>query len=184
MTGQFGAQDLPQLTMDDFTLRAPQLADLEPLHNLTLADAMREFLGMQEPRLATTHERLLRTIGGWHLYGYGAFMVVHRPTGNLIANCGIFHSYRGLGDDFDDMPEAGWIIAQKWQRQGLARALMARIFQWFDSTQTPRRTVCMIEQGHDRSDNVALSLGFKHYRTTELSPDAERPMRLYERYRG
>src|SRR5690606_13217464 len=51
--------------------------------------------------------RFCRSAGSWLLYGYGAFTIRRRDLGQVIGNCGIFHTWRGLGPDFDDMPEAG-----------------------------------------------------------------------------
>ena len=118
--------------------------------------------------------------GGWAIYGYGTFSVRHRPTGDFVATCGIFPNCRGLGDDFDFKPEAGWIIAQPYWGQGLATRLMLAVHDWFDATHGRQRTVAMIEDGHGASVRVAQKLGYAEYRTAQL-PGSETLMRLYER---
>ena len=55
-------------------------------------------------------QRFGRNAGSWFLYGYGAYTVRLRGRDEIVGNCGVFHSWRGLGEDFDDKPEAGWII--------------------------------------------------------------------------
>lgn len=53
----------------------------------------------------------MRNAGSWYLCGYGALMLRLRGRQEVIGNCGGFHIFRALGDDFDDNPEAGWIVA-------------------------------------------------------------------------
>ena len=168
------------IDLGDFTLRQPRADDLPALYALTESAEMREFLGPTPPSHADSFARLLRNAGCWSLYGYGTFMVEHRPSGALAANCGLFHSWRGHGPDFDDQIEAGWIIARPFWGQGLASRVMGAVHDWFDAAHGPRRTVCMIEQGHGASDRVARRLGYAPYRTV-AAPDGGRPLLLYER---
>jgi RimJ/RimL family protein N-acetyltransferase len=65
--------------------------------------------------------RFMRGAGSWLLYGYGPLQLRLRGEPALIGNCGVFHTFRGLGDDFDDYPEAGWIVAQEHVGKGLGR---------------------------------------------------------------
>jgi RimJ/RimL family protein N-acetyltransferase len=169
----------PELKVDGYMLRPPVLADLDGIHALTQSDAMNQFLGGQPPTMSSSFERLQRSVGGWTLHGYGVFMVRETGSDTIIGNCGIFHSWRGLGEDFDNQPEAGWIIAESHWGKGLAQQFMRAVLSWFDATHGPRRIVAMIEPGHGASERVAAQLGFAPYRTREFY--AVREMALYER---
>lgn len=123
--------------------------------------------------------RFQRGGGSWFLHGYGSFMVRLKGRPEVIGNCGVFHSYRGLGEDFDDMPEAGWIVAAKHAGKGVAGEAMRAALAWFDERHGPRRVVCMIEPGNAPSIRLAAKLGFAPLRDTEL-PDGG-AVRLFER---
>jgi RimJ/RimL family protein N-acetyltransferase len=171
-----------ELQTGNLILRPPVLADLAGIHALTQSDAMNRFLGGSPPTTASSFERLQRSVGGWALHGYGVFMVREVGSNAIIGNCGIFHSWRGLGDDFDDQPEAGWIIAESHWGKGIAQQAIAVALNWFDQTHGPRRIVAMIEPGHKASERLAEKFGFVRYRLG--SYDDVRDMQLYERVVG
>lgn len=170
---------MTMLRVDGYALRPPVLADLDRLHRLTEPEPMHRYLGGSPPTMAASFERLQRSVGGWTLHGYGPFMVIDERRDALIGNVAIFQSWRGLGDDFDNQAEAGWIIAESHWGQGLAERLMGAVISWFEATHGARRLVAMIEQGHGASHHVALKLGFVPYRTGHL--DDKAPLTLYER---
>ncbi len=166
--------------VDEFLLRPPVLDDLDALHALTQPEPMHRHLGGSRPTMADSFARLQRTVGGWTLHGYGAFMVIDTTTSGVIGNAAVFHSFRGLGEDFDNQPEAGWIIAQSHWGRGLAVRLMTEVIRWFEDTHGAQRIVAMIEPGHVASDRVAHRLGFLPYRTGSI--EAKGPeMQLYQR---
>lgn len=125
------------------------------------------------------HARLLRNGGSWSLYGYGTFMVRRRGGGGeIIGNCGIFHSWRGLGEDFDDNPEGGWILGEDAMGHGIAREAMEAALAWFDRAHGLRRTVCMIDPNNAASIRLAEKLGYTAMRDVEFNAE---PVRLFER---
>lgn len=116
--------------------------------------------------------RFCRNSGSWLLYGYGSFIVRRRGQAEVIGNCGIFHSYRGLGADFDDSPEAGWILRHDVAGQGFAREAMEAALGWFAAEHGPARIVCMITPDNAPSLRLAERLGFHALRDT-LLPDGD-----------
>ena len=84
----------------------------------------------------------------------------------------MFHSWRGLGEDFDDKPEAGWIIRADQAGQGFAHEAMAASITWFDREHGPQPIVCMISHGNARSLRLAERLGFRPMREAVL-PDGD-----------
>jgi len=131
--------------------------------------ATHRYLGPMSTR-ADHFTRFQRGGGSWFLHGYGSFMVRLRGSSEVIGNCGVFHSYRGLGEDFDDMPEAGWILAESAVGKGIGFEAMSAALKWFDETYRPRGVVCMIEPGNAPSFALAERLGFRPTRRAAL-PD-------------
>jgi RimJ/RimL family protein N-acetyltransferase len=124
-------------------------------------------------------QRLLRNAGSWALYGYGTFMVRPRGQAAIVANCGVFRSFRGFGQGLDDVPEAGWIIHRDWWGRGVASEVMQAALAWFDARYGRQRVACMIEDGHAASAVVAAKLGFVQY--GRHKPADGRELVLYER---
>lgn len=172
MTGQ------PFLTTERLELWQPRASDLVQMHHVVTNPSTGRFLGP----MATLHEhatRFTRGAGSWFLYGYGPLMLRLRGQEALIGNCGVFHTFRGLGDDFDDHPEAGWIVAAEHVGQGLASEAMQAVMGWFEREHGARRMVCMIEPENRASVRLAAKLGFTPLRETALPDGAA--VRLFER---
>lgn len=166
------------LVTERLELWLPAKDDVLPMHAIVADSATSRYLGPENGR-DDHFNRFCRNAGSWLLYGYGAFMLRERGGGALLGNCGVFHSYRGLGPDFDDSPEAGWILRSDRVGQGLASEAMSAALAWFEREHGARRVVCMISQDNARSMALAGRLGFKLMRDAKL-PDGDE-VRLYER---
>jgi RimJ/RimL family protein N-acetyltransferase len=163
-----------ELTTERLVLRLPVHADLEVMVAIVADAETGRFLGSHSGP-AEQFARFTRNAGSWLLYGYGSFSVTLRETREVIGNCGIFHSWRGLGNDFDDLPEAGWILRRDQVGRGLAREAMAAALDWFEQ----EHIVCMIAPDNAPSLRLAARLGFTPIREAVL-PDGS-DVRLFER---
>ncbi|BBC71387.1 GNAT family N-acetyltransferase [Altererythrobacter sp. B11] len=157
----------PTLYTERLEMTAPAQGDLHPLHDLLTEGDTARFLANLDG-LRGQFDRLCRNAGSWVLYGYGIFMLRRPDEDGLIGTCGIFHSWRGLGADFDDSPEAGWIIGAPHVGQGLAGEAMRAALAWFEHTHGERRIVCMISCGNVPSLRLAAKLGFRRMREAQL----------------
>jgi len=148
------------LTTERLELTRPVATDLAGVAALVAPETMRRFLGDRPPEMAGEFARFARNAGSWALYGYGTFMVRERGNAQIIGTCGVFHTWRGFGQGFDDAPEIGWIIGQDVWGRGYANEAMRAALDWFDEVHGARRIVCMIEQENDASFALAARLGF------------------------
>ncbi|MBO0750267.1 MAG: GNAT family N-acetyltransferase [Porphyrobacter sp.] len=160
--------DRPFLTTERLELWQPRASDLKAMHAIVTHPATGRFLGTSAP-LHEHATRFTRGAGSWFLYGYGPLMLRLRGETALIGNCGVFHTFRGLGEDFDDNPEAGWIVAADHVGQGLAGEAMRAVLDWFEREHGPRRIVCMIAVGNAASLGLAAKLGFAPTREALLT---------------
>jgi RimJ/RimL family protein N-acetyltransferase len=142
-------------------LRPAGLADFESFHSLTRSDRMRQFLGREPPSKEDSFKRLLRNAGCWHLFGWGPFIVIDRESAQHVGVCGFFRAARGLGEDFDPFPEAGWVIAEDAWGRGHATVAMRAILAWFECEHGGGRTVCIISPGNAPSERIAAKLGYE-----------------------
>lgn len=177
--------DNPILTTERFELWYPAATDLPDLMRLIDDQETLRYLGSAQPDAKSVWDRMLRNGGSWALYGYGTFHIRAKGTGSngeVIANCGIFHSWRGFGKGMDDVPEGGWIVRRDWWGKGLATEVMDAVFEWFDQTHGPVRSVCMIEDNNGASIRVASLMGFERYDTQQMDEGREvTTIGLYER---
>lgn len=170
--------EAPRLLTERLELRGPDASDLAAMAAIVSNEDTRRFLGPHSGP-ADHFQRFSRNAGSWLLYGYGAFMIRRRGSEELVGNGGVFHSWRGLGEDFDDTPEAGWILRHDMVGQGLGFEAMSAVLGWFDSVHGPRRVVCMTAPDNGPSIGLAAKLGFTPMRDAVL-PDGE-AVRLFER---
>ena len=110
-----------------------------------------------------TWTRLLRHIGHWSQFGYGFFAVEDRATGAFVGEAGFSFFRRGLGELYDDAPEATWTIAAEQRGRGLATEAAAAAHRWADERLRLPRTLCMIHAGNLPSLRVAEKLGYCEY---------------------
>jgi len=167
------------LTTERLELWRPQISDRPGLVALIAPEAVREFLGPAEASESDVFARQLRNAGSWALYGYGVFTLRERGRDEIVGTCGVFRSFRGFGHGMDDVPEAGWIIAQTAWGKGYALEAMDAALAWFDREHRPERIACMIEEGHKASMAIAAKLGFVEFGRHQ--PEGERALVLYER---
>lgn len=160
-------------------LSRPTQADIAPVFAITSDPVTARYLG-GVPQMHEHFMRFSRGAGSWLLYGYGNFVVRLRDDPAPIGICGIFHSWRGLGDDFDDMPEAGWIFDRAHVGMGLGREAMDAVMAWYAAKFGPRRIVAMIDPDNQPSLRLAAALGFSVFRHGCL-PGSDEQMTLLEK---
>ena len=170
--------DAPVIVTERLELWRPCYADLRPVFEVVSHPQTGTFLG-PAVEWVDHYNRFHRNAGGWALHGYGNFVVRPRGRAEVIGSLGVFHSNRGLGEDFDMMPEAGWILAHDQVGKGLAGEAMTAVFAWFEREHGPQRIVCMVAPENAPSIRVAEKFGFVPMRDAVLA-DGE-PIRLFER---
>ena len=159
--------DWPNLVTERLDLRPPTRDDIRPMHAIVSHPDTARFLGPPD-EFPAHYARVQRNAGSWFLSGYGIFIARERAGGEVIGNCGVFHTYRGLGEDMDDGPEAGWIIGADHVGKGYAREAMEAVLAWFDATHGPQRITAMIEPGNHASFALAARLGFREFRRAAI----------------
>jgi RimJ/RimL family protein N-acetyltransferase len=125
--------------------------------------------------------RLLRQVGHWALLGWGVFAVEEKATGRFVGEVGLGDFRRGLGPDFDDVPEASCTIARWAQGCGYATEAMEAALEWVDQELEASRTVCLVHSRNTASLRVAEKVGYRQF--------DQRPYRgfeaiLFERHRA
>jgi RimJ/RimL family protein N-acetyltransferase len=149
----------PVIVTERLELWQPRAEDIEPMFAIASDPATGRHLAAHRG-FADHFERFCRNAGSWLLYGYGAFMIRRRGEAELVGNCGIFRTWRGLGEDFDGAAEAGWVLRADCTGQGLAGEAMRAVLAWFEATHGQQRIVCMTAPDNTASLALAAKLGF------------------------
>ena len=102
----------PFLVTERLELWLPRGSDLREMLAIVSVPRTSRYLGPADGP-AEHFTRFCRNAGSWLLYGYGSFILRLRGEPEVIGNCGIFHSWRGLGEDFDDQPEDAKAITRE-----------------------------------------------------------------------
>lgn len=158
----------PVLQTSRLVLRAPTLDDFEASSRLWADPDVARFTG-GKPRTPTdTWDRLFKKAGQWPLLGYGNFMVEDRDTGLVIGEAGFALNLRVFDpapepDRFKGAPEIGWAFLPSAQGRGLATEALESVMEWSDANMTASRTVCLIDEAHERSIRLAQRLGYTAY---------------------
>lgn len=102
--------------------------------------------------------RLLRSIGQWTLFGYGAWIVRDRETGALLGEVGLIEARRAIEPPLR-VPEVGWTIIPAAHGRGVAREAMNVVLAWADD-QRIMETCCIIDPQNQPSIRLAERLGY------------------------
>jgi RimJ/RimL family protein N-acetyltransferase len=153
-------------------LRPYREEDLDELFAMNSDVRILKYLGNTPNTRAESWMRLLRNVGHWSLKGFGVFAIFEKETGRFVGNTGLAHHERGLGEQFDPFPEAGWVLAHWSHGKGYASEAALAAHRWFDARGEARQTVCMIAPENSSSLRVAEKLGYRDFGRSEYKDAA------------
>jgi RimJ/RimL family protein N-acetyltransferase len=125
--------------------------------------------GKPWPR-ARSWDAFLRNAGHWQITGFGQWAIQIHGYPEMAGQTGFFFGSRGLGDDFDPYPEAGWVMAPEFQGQGFGLDAAGAAHDWFDRV-VAGRTVCTVTPDNENSMRIARALGYTPLRDAVLDGD-------------
>jgi RimJ/RimL family protein N-acetyltransferase len=120
---------------------------------------------------ARSWDAFLRNAGHWQITGFGQWAIQIHGHPEMAGQTGFFFGSRGVGDDFDPYPEAGWVMAPEFQGQGLGQDAAGAAHDWFDRV-IAGRTVCMVTPENKNSMRIAHTLGYRPLRDAVVDGDA------------
>lgn len=148
----------PVLTTQRLTLRGHRPDDLDALAAMWADPAVYAMIGGQPRSREEVWIRLLRSIGCWTVFGYGAWVVCDRASGAVLGDIGLLESRRAIEPALT-VPEVGWALGPAAQGRGYAGEAMAAVLDWADAQGTAR-TCCIIDPGNAASIRLAGKLGY------------------------
>lgn len=171
------SRTIPTINTSRLTLRAMRAEDFSRFADIwATPDVVSHITGTPRSK-PQSWDAFLRNAGHWQISGFGQWAVQPHDAKEMAGQCGFFFGSRGLGEDFDTFPEAGWVMAPEAQGRGLGLDAVQAAHDWFDRV-IAGRTVCMITPENTASLRIAQAMGYALLRATVIDGD---PVRLMTR---
>ncbi len=158
---------IPELVSDRLVPRGMGKADFAGFAAVWQEPEVVRYIGAKPRPLSESWGAFLRIAGSWAVDGFGQWAITRRSDGRYLGQCGFFMAVRGLGADFEEVPEAGWVLATDAHGQGYGREAVGTAHAWFDAQSFGGCSVAMIELGHAGSFAIAERLGYRALREVE-----------------
>ncbi|WP_068082117.1 GNAT family N-acetyltransferase [Polycladidibacter stylochi] len=168
----------PRLETERLILRAHTKDDYLAIHEMWSEEAVYKYISGTPPTMTESWLRLLRYSGHWQLMGFGGFAVELRENGRYIGEVGVSTYKRNMGGDFDQLPEAGWILHPDYHGNGYAFEAMSAVLDFAASKLGFSKSVCMVDDDNAASNRLANRLGYVAYKQATYK---DTPVTLYMR---
>lgn len=161
------SRTIPTINTARLTLRAMRREDFARFAEIWATPAVASHISGKPWPKTRSWDAFLRNAGHWQVAGFGQWGIqVHREP-QISGQTGFFFGSRGLGEDFDPFPEAGWVLDPDRQGQGLGLEAAQAAHDWFDRI-VAGRTVCMVTVDNAPSLAIASALGYTDLREAEV----------------
>jgi RimJ/RimL family protein N-acetyltransferase len=171
------SRSIPTINTHRLTLRGMRAEDFNRFAEIWATPEVVQYIdGTPWPR-SKAWAAFLRHAGHWQITGFGQWAIMRHRAPEMSGQVGFFFAKRDLGEDFDDVPEAGWVLSPDAHGQGYGIEAVSAAHDWFDRVVTGR-LVCLIDPRNTRSIKIAEEMGYKVLREATVDGGA---VRLYER---
>jgi len=169
----------PILRTPRLTLTGHTRADLEDCAAMWADPHVAGPIGVPPRTREDVWIRLLRAVGQWSLFGYGAWVVRETATGRFVGDVGLLEAERAIAPPLS-LPEVGWALAPAFHGRGMAREAVAAALGWADAHPVAA-TTCIIDPGNAPSIRLAERIGYRRVREAAYHG---RPTLVWERRAG
>ncbi len=164
------SRTIPTINTPRVTLRGMRTEDFARFADIWAKPEVVSHIGGKPRPKSLSWDAFLRNAGHWQITGFGQWAVQVHGHPEMAGQTGFFFGSRGLGDDYDPFPEAGWLLDPKFQGQGYGADAAAAAHDWFDRV-VAGRTVCMIGRENEGSLRIAQTLGYAPLRDATVDDD-------------
>lgn len=157
---------IPNINTARLTLRAMRPEDFGRFAEIWSEPEVVRHIGSAPRSRGQSWDAFLRNAGHWQMAGFGQWAIVEQNSRQMIGQTGFFFAARGLGEDFNSHPEAGWVLAPEAQGAGYGLEAAQAAHDWFDRIM-PGPLVAMIDPANTVSLRLAVHLGYEEFREAE-----------------
>ena len=164
------SRTIPTINTHRLTLRGMRAEDFNRFAEIwSMPEVVRHIDGAPWPR-SKAWAAFLRHAGHWQITGFGQWAIHRHRAPEMSGQVGFFYAKRDLGADFDDFPEAGWVLVPEEQGQGYGLEAVKAAHDWFDRVITGQ-LVCLISPENTRSFTIAEKMGYVPLREADYEGD-------------
>ena len=142
---------IPTIVTERLILRAPTLADFEPLAAFYASDRSVYEDGPYTRKAAW--REFCTSVAAWHFFGFGTFTIEARKTGDWVGEVGL-----NFPDDYPEH-EIGWTLGAGFEGKGYAYEAASAARDWAYTDAKLPGLVSYIDPANDRSIRLAERLG-------------------------
>ena len=164
------SRTIPTINTCHLTLRAMRAEDFPRFAQIWAIPQVVQHISGKPRTKAQSWDAFLRNAGHWQISGFGQWAVQPHGTREMAGQAGFFFGSRGLGEDFDPYPEAGWVLAPEVQGKGIGKDAVQAAHDWFDRV-IAGRTMCINTPQNEASLKIAKQLGYELMREAEMGGD-------------
>jgi RimJ/RimL family protein N-acetyltransferase len=159
---------VPTINTQRLTLRGMRAEDFARYAEIWSMPEVAHHITGTPWRRSKAWDDFLRIAGHWQITGFGQWAVQRHRAADISGQVGFFYGRRDLGEDFDSVPEAAWVLTPDAHGQGLGLEAARAAHDWFDRVITGP-LVCMIRPAHEKSLRIAKSMGYATMRETRYN---------------
>lgn len=108
----------------------------------------------------TAWARLLRHIGHWNHFGYGACMVIEKTSGRMIGEVGMAWFRRDVSPTLDRGPEGFWRISADSRGENFASEAIKAVIELADHEWAIASSFAVINRENALSARLATNFGY------------------------
>lgn len=153
--------EAPRIETERLVLRPWRKDDFRPYHAIISHPDVHKHFGPEPISAEDCWRRLMASVGGWLLNGFGTWAVELKADNRLVGNVGFFTAWRDLEPEFGEEPEMGWMFAAETHGQGIAGEASRAALDWLDANREPTSVWAIIAPANDPSLKLAAKLGFE-----------------------
>lgn len=154
---------VPTINTVRATLRAMRSSDFDRFAEIWAMPGVVRYIGSDPRSRDASWNAFLRNAGHWQVTGFGQWAIEDHGSKAMVGQVGFFYGTRGFGEDFNAVPEAGWVLAPESQGKGMGREVVCAAHDWFDRVITGPLG-CVIHSEDAVSLHLATRLGYKPLR--------------------
>lgn len=167
---------IPHINTARLSLRAMRPEDFDRYAQIWAMPGVVRHIGGAARSRDEAWKAFLTNAGHWQMTGFGQWAVIEQSTRRMIGQTGFFFGARGLGEDFDAYPEAGWVLVPRVHGRGYGREAALAAHDWFDRV-LPGPLVAIVTPDNTASLKLADRLGYTLLRKAEMDGTTVRLLR-------
>lgn len=156
---------IPTLETERLRLRGFRNEDFASILELWSDPRTVSLMGMKPMSEEDAWAKFLRSVGSWHVNGFGFWIVEEKASGRFAGELGFLNAKRSFDPPLP-VPEIGWSLMPWAKGKGYASEALAAALAWGETHFGRVRVTAIIAPENEPSLKLAHKFGFNDVRET------------------